>query len=81
MEIIKVLHLASFTGNIGDEANHYGFRRKLKENLKFNFNYTELEIRNFYRSWGLMKFDDDFVKLCNSHDFVIIGGGNFLELC
>ncbi|CAK7063179.1 polysaccharide pyruvyl transferase family protein [Tissierella sp.] len=81
MKDVKVLHLASFTGNIGDESNHNGFRRKLKENIQCNFIYTNLEMRNFYKSWGLMKFDDDFVKLCNNHDLVIIGGGNFLELC
>ncbi|MBC8590316.1 polysaccharide pyruvyl transferase family protein [Wansuia hejianensis] len=81
MNNMKILHLASFTGNIGDEANHSGFRRKLRENLDMNFTYTDLEIRKFYKSWGLMKFDNSFVHLCNSHDFVIIGGGNFLELC
>lgn len=81
METINVLHLASFTGNIGDEANHNGFRNKLSKNLGIDFRYTDLEIRNFYRSWGLMKFDDKFVELCNKYDFIIIGGGNFLELC
>lgn len=77
----KVLHLASFSGNIGDEANHNGFRRKLQENLDITFKYTELEIRNFYKSWGKMRFDKNFIDLCNQNDFVIIGGGNFFELC
>jgi polysaccharide pyruvyl transferase WcaK-like protein len=77
----KVLHLASFTGNIGDEANHNGFRRKLQENLNIKIDYTDLEIRNFYKSWSKMKFDQDFIDLCNQNDFVVIGGGNFFELC
>lgn len=77
----KVLHLASFSGNIGDEANHNGFRRMLQKNLNIEVEYTDLEIRNFYKSWSKMKFDDNFVELCNKHDFIIIGGGNFCELC
>jgi len=79
--ILKVLHLASFTGNIGDEANHKGFKYQISKNTNFEFEYTNLEIRNFYKSWNVMRFDTEFVNICNEHDFVIIGGGNFLELC
>lgn len=53
-DVCKALHLASFTGNIGDEANHNGFRRKSEDNLNMQFDYTNLEIRNFYKSWGIM---------------------------
>lgn len=71
---MKVLHLASFTGNIGDLANHSGARVFFPQ----DFEYTELEIREFY--WGERKFDDSFVDLCNEYDLVIIGGGNYFEL-
>jgi len=71
---MKVLHLASFTGNIGDLANHSGARTFFPQ----DFEYTELEIREFY--WGERKFDESFADLCNEHDLVIIGGGNYFEL-
>lgn len=75
---LNVLHLASFNGNIGDNANHNGARRLLKENLDFDLDFTNLEIREFH--WGWRKFDNEFIKLANQHDLVIIGGGNYFEL-
>lgn len=79
---MKVLHVASFTGNIGDNANHIGMRSKLESTLGVKLEYTELEIRYCYRIYtGELRwaFDDAFVEKANSHDLVIIGGGNFFE--
>ena len=78
MAALKVLHLASFSGNIGDNANHNGFRRLLCETLDTGLACTDLEIREFY--WKERRFDADFVALCNAHDLVVIGGGNYFEL-
>lgn len=78
---MKVLHIASFTGNIGDEANHSGFRKNFKKYINENVKFDELEIRRFYRSWSELEFDDKFVELANSYDLVVFGGGNFFELC
>jgi len=39
-----------------------------------------LEIRRFYRKWGELSFDDDFVTLANGYDLLMIGGGNYFEL-
>ncbi|MDF2500961.1 MAG: hypothetical protein K0Q77_1675 [Anaerosporomusa subterranea] len=75
---LNVLHLASFEGNVGDNANHIGTRSKLGVNLDFEVQYTNLEIREFY--WKKRSFDNDFVSLANKHDLVIIGGGNYFEL-
>jgi hypothetical protein len=77
-KIINILHLASFTGNIGDNANHAGSRRGFGLNFDFSINFTELEIREFY--WKNKFFDEKFAAECNSHDAVMIGGGNFFEL-
>ena len=44
---MKILHLASFTGNIGDNANHSGFRYWF-EKYNDEAEWTELEIREFY---------------------------------
>lgn len=79
---MKVLHIASFTGNIGDNANHLGMRSKLESMLGQKPEYTELEIRYCYRIYtgpDRWQFDDSFVSLANDHDMIIIGGGNFFE--
>ena len=46
---IKILHFASFTGNVGDNLNHLGFYKSL-DNEFGNNNYfiEEEEIREFY---------------------------------
>lgn len=75
---LKVLHLASFAGNIGDLANHAGAYHMLAERLDFALEFTELEIREFY--WKKRAFDDDFVLYANSFDLLLIGGGNYFEL-
>lgn len=79
---MKVLHVASFTGNIGDNANHTGMRSRLESVLGVKPVYTELEIRYCYRIYTgehRWTFDSKFVDLANNHDLVIIGGGNFFE--
>lgn len=76
--LLKVLHLASFSGNIGDNANHAGARAQFSKNLSFEFAYTELEIREFY--WKQRYFDESFVIYANQFDLLLIGGGNYFEL-
>lgn len=82
MRNIKALHIASFMGNVGDNANHNGLRNKLK-NIFYNNNiiFDELEMREFYQSWNLRNFNsEEFINLANKYDLIIIGGGNFFEL-
>lgn len=75
---LRVLQLASFLGNVGDNANHSGTRCLLARNLDFNLEFESLEIREFY--WKERKFDDAFIDLVNQHDLFIVGGGNYFEL-
>ena len=75
---LRVLHLASFAGNIGDLANHAGARDLFARTLDFEFSFVELEIREFY--WRRRSFDDDFVRYANGFDLLLIGGGNYFEL-
>lgn len=75
---LRVLHLASFVGNIGDLANHAGARRMLAEQLGFALEFSDLEIREFY--WKQRNFDDAFVDYANGFDLLIVGGGNYFEL-
>lgn len=78
---MEILHVASFDGNIGDVANHNGFRHSMGKYISSNINFTNLEIREFYQSWGLRKFNDEFVNYANQFDLLVFGGGNFFELC
>lgn len=75
---LQVLHVASFSGNIGDNANHMGFRPWFEDQVGRPVEWTSLEIREFY--WKERQWDDDFVFLANSFDLLIIGGGNYFEL-
>ncbi len=75
---LKVLHLASFSGNIGDNANHSGFRPWLEAVAHRKAEWTELEIREFY--WKERQFDESFVRLVSDFDLLVIGGGNYFEL-
>lgn len=80
-EKLEVLHIASFSGNIGDNANHHGLRKKLSDFMGDSISYTNIEMRDFYKSWSVRNFNDtSFISLCNEHDLIIIGGGNFFEL-
>jgi len=78
---MKILHLASFSGNIGDNASHMGLRKILSELLNFN-QIENIEIRDFYKSTSKKYkkyFDETFVDLCNNYDLVIWGGGGYLD--
>lgn len=75
---LRVLQVASFTGNIGDNANHLGFRSWFGELLRKPIEWREFEIRRTF--WGDSAFDDDFVAQANACDLLVLGGGNFYEL-
>lgn len=77
----KILHIASFAGNIGDQANQNGFRNMFMRHVDENVEFTSLEIRKFYRNVNEAKFDEDFIKLANTFDLVVFGGGGFFEIC
>lgn len=80
---MKILHLASFTGNIGDNASHFGLR-KILDNffLVKSADIQRIEIRRFYKNYSLsdkLFFNEDFVRLVNDYDLLLIGGGGFLD--
>jgi polysaccharide pyruvyl transferase WcaK-like protein len=80
---MRILHVASFQGNVGDNANHNGLRSQLSKVLPANTCYEELEIRRFYQKYDgrdKLQFDEAFAELSNGFDLVIIGGGNFFEI-
>jgi polysaccharide pyruvyl transferase WcaK-like protein len=78
LQTVTVLHVASFSGNSGDLANHLGFRKWFEDILGRPIQWVELEIRDYYRK--LWQFDDSFIDLSNNSDLIVFGGGNYLEL-
>lgn len=78
MRKLKVIQLACYRGNIGDNANIVGTRSVLNQNFSFEIEYTDMDILDFL--WGVKKYDNKFIELVNQHDLLIIGGGGYLEL-
>lgn len=75
---LRVLHVASFRGNIGDHANHQAFYTYFTKHIPAEF--TQIEMRKFYRNRNELKFDSEFVKTVNSYDLLVLGGGAFFDL-
>lgn len=78
---MRVLHLASFRGNIGDNISHGGLGTVLDQYLG-HYSVQPLEIRRYYQNYrGADRgvFNRGFIDLINSYDLVIMGGGGFLE--
>lgn len=78
MASLRILHLASFAGNIGDNLNHMGFRPWFERMLRRPVLWTDLEMREFY--WRERFWDRDFVEYVNGFDMLVVGGGNYFEL-
>ncbi len=78
---MRILHIASFKGNIGDNASHIGFYSVLNK-MNIAYSIEKIEIRKLYKNYkendGL-EFDINFVNKINSYDFCVIGGGGFLD--
>ncbi|OGG50606.1 hypothetical protein A2704_05050 [Candidatus Kaiserbacteria bacterium RIFCSPHIGHO2_01_FULL_54_36b] len=80
--MLKILHLASFTGNIGDNASNIGFGNILSRCLSDGYKITPIELRKFYTNYTLPDkhfFDRAFVDLANAQDLVVMGGGGILS--
>lgn len=76
----EILHIASFSGNIGDVINHYGFYKS------FNIDEShieKIEIRRFYRNCvgaDKLNFDERLIDKINSKKVLILGGGGFFDV-
>lgn len=80
---MKILHIASFLGNIGDNASHFGLINILERFFQNDLlEISRLEIRRFYKNYSLsdrLLFDNALVNKINEFDLTIIGGGGFLD--
>jgi len=78
---LRILHVASFVGNIGDNASHLGLHNILVDYFN-HFVVERLEIRKFYKNYkhqDKQRFDLSFIEYANQFDLLVIGGGGFLD--
>lgn len=81
--MIEILHLASFSGNVGDNANHNGTRKILRNTFNKKICFEELEIRRHYKNYDgkdPLVFDKNFTQKVNRKDLLLIGGGSFFNI-
>jgi hypothetical protein len=79
MRKLNVLHLASFVGNLGDNAMHDGEYRTRAADLPFALDHRPCEVRDFIH-WGRRAFDAGFIAEANAADLVVIGGFSLFQL-
>jgi polysaccharide pyruvyl transferase WcaK-like protein len=82
-QVIEILHVASFDGNVGDNASHSGLYKTLSKNTGWTLKVTEREIRKAYLNYDgsdKWEWDSTFIGQVNAHDLTIVGGGNYFEL-
>ncbi|MDX5299275.1 MAG: polysaccharide pyruvyl transferase family protein [Gammaproteobacteria bacterium] len=80
---VRLLHVASFDGNIGDNASHNGFYRTLTQHTGWTLDVTPREIRKTYLRYDgpdRWRWDEQFIAQVNAHDLTVVGGGNYFEL-
>ncbi len=76
----RMIHIASFDGNLGDLVNHRGFYDSMGIDEK---KIEKVEIRHFYNKCFLepkMSFDPEFAAHVNESDLLILGGGSFFDV-
>ncbi len=79
----NVLHIASFDGNIGDNASHNGFYSRVCQLNNWKLAVRSKEIRRTYRNYqgqNRWQWDRSLVKEINASELTVIGGGNYFEL-
>ena len=73
----KYLHIASFSGNVGDIINHEGFYDSVGVQREI---IEQIEIRKFYNNSRELKFDNDLLERINNSRGLILGGGGFFDV-
>lgn len=76
----NIMHIASFSGNIGDIINHYGFYKSFNIDEKC---VEKIEIRRFYRNCvgsDKLAFNEALIEKINSKKLLILGGGGFFDV-
>lgn len=79
----NILHIASFDGNIGDNASHNGFYNRITQRAQWDLAVRHKEIRRTYRNYqgaDRWQWDSSLIREMNEQELTVIGGGNYFEL-
>ena len=77
-EVLKIVHVGAFRGNMGDYANHSSFYEWFERILApKKINWQELDIREVWR--GNRDLGESLRKVGHDTDLIVLGGGNFWE--
>lgn len=79
----NILHIASFDGNIGDNASHNGFYSRVSRLNNWQLAVQPKEIRRTYRNYqgpNRWQWNQALIKEMNASELTVIGGGNYFEL-
>ncbi len=77
-KLLKIGHVGSFQGNVGDQLNHAGFRPWFEGLLPINIEWKNFEVREMYR--GNKHLYNWLLEEKQDLDLIVFGGGNFWEL-
>ena len=77
---MKVLQLAPFSGNIGDVFSYVGFQKEFRHYMDAQVEFTNVNIRDFYKNAHRRSFDAAFAEYVNTFDLFVIGGGQYFDV-
>ena len=77
---MKVIHLGPFNGNLGDVFSYVSFQRAFSEKIDEKVEFTNVNIREFYKNTLNRKFDKEFTEVINKYDLFVIGGGQYFDV-
>lgn len=79
---MRLLHIASFIGNVGDILSNFALQDYLYRCFGRNIKIDRLEIRRFHKNapvdW-MLDFDTVIEYAARHYDRILIGGGGFLD--
>ena len=76
---LTAFHLASFVGNLGDNAMHDGEYRTRAADFPFPLDHRACEVRDFIH-WRERSFDDSFLAEAEQADVLVVGGFSLFQL-
>lgn len=72
---MRVAHIGPFSGNSGDLIAYSSFQNTFREMVNPNSEFTNINIREFYKNNRKRTFDLTMAKEINQYDALVIGGG------
>ena len=77
---MKIAHIASHRGNVGDILNHTAFYSNILSKIT-DVEIERVELRDFYFNAVDRKiFNKKYAEYLNNYDLVIFGGGGFFDV-